>query len=52
MATIHLLLIAEKSGIGSDNGGCYDDNSSLSYREKFDDRAAAPVSAKSIPMPR
>ena len=32
MATIHLFLIAEKSGIGSDNGGCYDNKSSLSYR--------------------
>ena len=31
MATIHLFLIAEKSGSGSDNGGCYDNNSSLSY---------------------
>ena len=32
MATIHLFLIAEKSDSGSDNGGCYDNNSSLSYR--------------------
>ena len=34
------------------SSGCYDDNTSLSYRGKFDNRAAAPVSAKSTSMPR
>ena len=35
MATVHLSLIAEKSDSGSSLNGCYDNNSSLSYRENW-----------------